>query len=220
MTDSDSAGQANSQDLEQGSVAVSGGIYAVAYSTVHQYVPALAFIDRNGNQAAPSVALPYSAAGAPDWSRYVVVGATSKGFVTVYDGQIPANDAGVAPTPGIGGLATFATPGADGGVVGTTVVIPGASPFNNQTGARSSSDLMGAGFALLTADGKANFMYFSDDGTKHLGPAQVIQQMNAVQAADELHLMNYQGSFGISLFSNAEGRTRMAVSGCPAIVSN
>ena len=219
VTDPGSGGMANSQDLEQASVAVSGGIYAVAYSSADHYVPSLAFVNRDGNQAAPSVGLPYSMAGAPDWSRYVVVGATSKGFVTVYDGQVPANDAGVAPTPGIGGLATFATPGADGGV-GTTVIIPGASPFNNQAGARSSSDLMGAGFAILTADGKANFMYFSDDGTKHLGPSQVIQQMNVVQASDEIHLMNYQGSFGISLFSNAESRTRMAVSGCPATVTN
>jgi len=201
-------------NYEQASVAFVGGTFAIAYEAASGDLPFLSFMGTNGNPIGQTLALPYSTAPT---SQFTVVGATTKGFVAVYNGQIPQGDGGPAPTP-FATLATFVPPpGADGGVaVGDTFVFPGLAAYNQQNGARASSDALGAGFALLSPDGKATFSYFTDTGTRRSGPAQIIQEMGASDPGDGLSLMNLEGSYAISLFSAAEHRTRMAVSGCPA----
>ena len=200
-------------NYEQASAAFVSNTFAISYEAANGDFPYLTFLGTDGNQIGQTLALPYSTTPT---SQFTVVGATTQGFVAVYNGQIPASDAGGPAATPFATLATFvSTPGADGGVVGTTVALPGLAAYNQQNGARSSSDALGAGFALLTADGKAAFAYFTDDGSKHLGPSQIIQQMNASTPSDEVHLMNLNGSYAISLFSNAEHLTRMSVSGCP-----
>jgi hypothetical protein len=204
-------------NYEQGSVAFVSNIFAISYEASSGDFPYLTFLGTDGNQIAQTLALPYSTAPT---SQFTVVGATTKGFVAVYNGQIPSSDAGGPAATPFATLATFVSvPNADGGVVGGTVAMPGLAAYNQQNGARSSSDALGAGFALFSSDGKATFAYFMDDGTKHLGPSQIIQQMGASTPLDEIHLMNLDGSYAISLYSSTEHLTRMSVSGCPVTMN-
>ncbi len=201
-------------DYEQASVAFSNGVFAIAYETADTDNPALTFFGADGNQVGATLLLPYKTTT----PEFTVVGATTKGFIAVYDGQTPSGDGGA--TTSFATLAVFVPPPAagDGGAPapGGVVTLPGLATFDQQNGARAASDALGAGFALLSDDGKATFVYFEGDGSKHVGPAQVIQQVTSAGALDEIGLMNLSGSYGLSLYSTGEHLTRMAVSGCPA----
>src|SRR5450432_3589510 len=206
-------------DYEQASVAFSNGVFAIAYETVDADNPALTFFGTDGNQVGSTLLLPYKTT----IPNFTVVGATTKGFIAVYDGQISASDDAGAPTAFATQAVFVPLPSAaDGGAPtpGGVVTLSGLATFNQQNAARASSDALGAGFALLTNDGKATFVYFEGDGSKHLGPAQVIQQVPTAGALDEVGLMNLSGSYGLSPFAGGEHLTRMAVSGCPASATN
>ena len=69
----------------------------------------------------------------------------------------------------------------------------------------------GAGVALLYSNG-LSFMYVNTDGTTHLGPSSVFAHTFA--DGDVMNIMNFNGSFGVSLYSAASHSTQTAASGC------
>ncbi|HVU50485.1 MAG TPA: hypothetical protein VHL80_07345 [Polyangia bacterium] len=202
-------------DVDMGQVAFSGNTFAIVYETPN-FVPGLSYLSGQDGTFLDKLVLPFADNSRNNYTfpYFVAVGSTPQGFVSVYNGYPPGPDGGA--TLGFQTLATFTSPtGADGGV-GTTVPLPGMAALQSWGAGRGSSDALGAGFALLGADGKASFVYFMSDGTRHLGPAQVVQELGAATINDEVSLMNLSGSYALSLYSRAEHLTRMAVSGCPA----
>ncbi|HMC93991.1 MAG TPA: hypothetical protein VKO16_04390, partial [Polyangia bacterium] len=73
----------------------------------------------------------------------------------------------------------------------------------------------GAGFAILHSDGSQNFLYVPGDGSKPANPQPIIQQQNPAGVSDKGHIMNFGGSFALSLYSDAEHLTRVSATSCP-----
>jgi hypothetical protein len=188
--------------VEQGSVAPLGSLLGVAFqATTNSGIPWLSVLDATGNQVGSSVQV------ASNDSTWVAMGATTQGFVYVYDNVttvgealVQATDAGpaVLPDAGDAGYAGFTFPGAIHAIEGRAL--------SDNTGGTG-----GVGVALLYANG-ASFAYVNADGLSHVPPSSVIAHTYA--ADDLINLSNFAGSFGLSLYSSAAHSTQMAASGC------
>jgi hypothetical protein len=167
----------------------------------------LTVLDGTGNQAGPIEALSQTIL-ADNW---MTVGGTSSGFVnlyrsgnTLYEFFTPTSgDAGVLPLPvvdgGDAGRATFA-----GFNFPTTAVR--AHAINDDTGGAG-----GVGVVLLQSD-VVNVLYVNADGVTHQLISGVISSGTGAEAA----ITNYQGSFGVSLYSASATNhsTQMVASIC------
>ena len=91
----------------------------------------------------------------------------------------------------------------------------GGSGAINVYAVRGTSDGKGAGFAILYPDGSQSFLYVAGDGAKPANPQPIIQQQHPASPYDEGHIMNFGGSFALSLYSSAEGLTRVSSTSCP-----
>jgi hypothetical protein len=109
------------------------------------------------------------------------------------------------------------------GTAGATFSFPGGYAYPGQGGSgavnvyavRGTSDGNGAGFAILYPDGSQSFLYVAGDGSKPVNPQPIIQQQSPATPFDEGHIMNFGGSFALSLYSSAEHLTRVSATSCP-----
>jgi hypothetical protein len=203
-----------SPQYESGSVGTSGPLFGVAY--LNGIRPRLTLLDAQGNEVGTSLQLALAQAGLAAGSAsyyWVATAGTAQGFV-YFSGTLPVSEFFVPTTPD-GGVAAVA----DGGIA----MLDGGAPLagfsltGNQgavIGRAISDDTGGAGgvgAVLLYTDG-AHFIYVNADGVTHVGPTTVIS--HAFGGGDEVAVTEFGGSFGVSLYSNAEHLTRMAASGC------
>jgi hypothetical protein len=192
-----------------GDLAFSGGVFAVTYIAVGSGgPPGMTLVNSSGTEVGNPLGLPYATGESP-----VSVAGTSQGFVTVYNGA----DTGDG---GTGVQSVLATMFSTSGTVGATFNFPGGNSYGGYTindvyAVRGTSDGKGAGFAILYPDGSQNFLYVAGDGSKPGNPQPIIPQQNAPSLSDEGHIMNFGGSFAMSLYSGAEHLTRVAATSCP-----
>lgn len=145
----------------------------------------------------------------------ISVASTSQGFVVLYNGT-DSGDRGTNVASVLG--TSFST----AGTAGSTFSFPGGFAYPGAGGSnvnvyavRGTSDGKGAGFAILYPDGSQSFLYVAGDGSKPANPQPIIQQQNPAVPFDEGHIMNFGGSFALSLYSSAEHLTRVSATTCP-----
>jgi hypothetical protein len=205
----DGSGYVWASSNPDGELAFSGGVFAVTYISTNSAYPLMTLLNPNGNEVGAPLGLPYANA---QYTPLTVAG-TSQGFVAVYQGM----DSGDG---GSDVASTLATMFSTSGVPGSTFNFPGGDPAGsgNSTNVytvRGTSDGTGAGFAILYPDGSESFLYIPGDGSKPANPQPILQQQNPEGALDAAHIMNFGGSFGLSLYSGAEHLTRVAATSCP-----
>jgi len=209
-------GGSGSAEYESGSVGTSGPLFGVAFLPYGLGYPHLTLLDALGNEVGTSLQVAFVqtsiAAGSASY-YWVTTAGTAQGFV-YFSGTLPVSEVFV-PTTADGGVAVVA----DGG----TATLVGGAPLRGFTlsgnqgaviGRAISDDTGGAGgvgAVLLYTDG-AHFIYVNADGVTHVGPTTVIS--HAFGGGDEVAITEFGGSFGVSLYSEAEHLTRMAASGC------
>jgi hypothetical protein len=193
-----------------GDLAFSGGVFAVTYQAVPQAFPAMTLLNPSGTEVGSPAGIPYGGQHSP-----ISVASTSQGFVVLYNGT----DSGDGGTNVASVLGTFFS---TSGIAGSTFSFPGGFAYSYNGGGtinvyavRGTSDGKGAGFAILYPDGSQNFLYVAGDGSKPGNPQPIISQQNAPGLSDEGHIMNFGGSFAMSLYSRAEHLTRVAATSCP-----
>ena len=191
-----------------GDLAFSGGVFAVTYTSTFP-IPQMTLLTPTGTEVGTPISMPYNNVQ----QSPISVAGTSQGFVVVYDGA----DSGDGGTNANSVLATvFST----SGTPGSTFSFPGGYAYgggdgSNVTTVRGTSDGTGAGFAILHSDGSQNFLYVPGDGSKPANPQPIIQQQNPAGVSDKGHIMNFGGSFALSLYSDAEHLTRVSATSCP-----
>jgi hypothetical protein len=193
-----------SSDIDNGSVGVCGSLVGVTYAeqAPNADAPALTVLDATGNVVGASFAVT-SNAGQPYWEA---IGGTATSFLYFADDQAAAGSVDVYAIP----TANMAAFGADGGPPSTKF----SFPMRAKAGRAVNDDvggLGGVGISLLYADG-LSFAYVNADGMTHVGPDQVISHIYT--PGDEVHVNNFGGSFGVSLYSSANHSTQIASSGC------
>ncbi len=181
-------------------VAYLSGVFGVTYlsNAGAPYPPYLTLMTTNGTEVGSPLWLPYGLANGP-----ITIANTSQEFVAVYNGT----DSGDG---GTGVSSVLATVVSLTGTVGSIYNLPGGYAHST-TGV---SDGVGAGFGISYSDGSLDFLYVTH-GAKPGSPQPILQQQNPASGGDQIHIANFAGSFALSLYSSAEGLTRVAASACP-----
>jgi hypothetical protein len=193
--------------VDQGSFAAGPTLSGVAFVSniaSGSGSPWLTVLDQSSDQVGGAVQIA-PMAGNFYWTT---VGATAEGFVYLYDNPttmavseffIPTSgDAGIVlPDAGDAGLP---------GVTFTGVRALNAHAINDDTGGSG-----GVGVAMLYPTG-LSFAYVKADGKTHVGPSPVMAHTYAPD--DLMNVMNFGGSFAVSLYDSVLHSTQVAASGC------
>ena len=189
-------GQFDPNNADDTHVGTSGNLLGVAsasplFDFSYSY---LTVLDGNGNQVGGLLRL-NDIGNAPAW---VTIGGTATGFVTLF-------------RYGNTGYETFAKTSGDAGVLPPAAVdggdagpppLPGFTFSTTSSHAQAINDdtggAHGVGVVLLDSDG-ANMVYVNADGVTH----QLIGGVVSSATGAEVAITNYQGSFGVSLYSSS-----------------
>jgi hypothetical protein len=206
--------------VASGSVGESGNFLGVSYTDPGSgaaFSPWITILDENNNLVGNPAAL-IATASSPNW---VSVAGTAQGFAYFYDQETPASVGEV-----------FVSTAEDAGIFDDAAVgqadasaLPGFSFSGEATAGRAIADDVGTGgfggvgIALLYNNG-VSFAYVNADGVGHRGPdtvfAHTFDMGNTAAVGDLFSITNLNGSFVLSLFSQATNSTQVAASGiCP-----
>ena len=201
-TDNSSATVQAASSLEQGSVAAGPNLFGVAFQQAgNANAPWLTILDLKGSQVGSAVQV------GPRGPSWVTVAASTEGFVYIYDGNGNAPSEAFVPTSGDAGVVL-----PDAGYAGLAgFTFAGGAAIDVHAIGDDTGGIGGVGAAMLYSTG-LSFAYVNADGTTHVGPSSVLP--NTYAAGDQINIMNFGGSFGLSLYSAAMHSTQMAASGC------
>jgi hypothetical protein len=201
-TDNTSASVYTNGQRDIGSAA-SASSFGVAFQNTASNFPDLTVLDLTGAPIGNAVTV--AATGVGYW---VTVAASAQGFIYIYDNASAVSEV-FLPTSGDAGV-LLPPDGGDAGLAGFTftgaVHAYDAHAINDDTGGPG-----GVGVALLYAT-EVSFAYINADGLTHLGPSSVLP--HTYVDGDLMNITNFDGSFGVSLYSATDHSTQLAASGC------